>query len=503
MARFTRVFGIPKLPVRLLRGLRFRLTLFYVIFFTLCLIAIGLFYRQILQQRLQDTEQAALEELWPTVKGYFNIEKGEPVWSTDPEDAEVVAQLQRVYLIADANGNALGYNEDNDSISFSTAEIRLILADSKTHQAPSVRWNKQGEPFLVEAGWVLDDHRQRYFLAIGRSLSASRRTVSSLARTYFLLLPALIALATLLGWIVAGRAIRPLNLVVQAAQNITGSNLSLQIPQRGAGDELDHLIESFNLMTARLNQSFEQIRRFSTDVSHELRTPLTSIRGQLEVALFTAETPDQYRDAMVNALEDVEQLSSIVRALLLLSQAESGQLALQKTALDLSKLAIEMVDQFQIPAQEKQIVLTALASPGCVIHADRTQIERLLANLLSNAVKYTPVGGSIAVQVGPSDSPVMVALEVADTGVGIPAENLPHIFDRFYRVRSPQTNQIMGLGLGLSFVSWIVKVHEGRMEVASTVGEGTCFRIQLPREGEESQVAPAAAIASATLDISS
>jgi two-component system sensor histidine kinase BaeS len=178
-------------------------------------------------------------------------------------------------------------------------------------------------------------------------------------------------------------------------------------------------------------------------------------------------------------------------------------LALQKTALDLSKLAIEMVDQFQIPAQEKQIVLTARTSPGCVIHADRTQIERLLANLLSNAVKYTPAGGSIAVQVGPSDSPVMVALEVADTGVGIPAENLPHIFDRFYRVRSPQTNQIMGLGLGLSFVSWIVQVHDGRMEVASTVGEGTRFRIQLPREGEESQVAPAAAIASATLDISS
>src|SRR5580704_2211774 len=124
MARFTRVFGIPKLPVRLLRGLRFRLTLFYVIFFTLCLIAIGLFYRQILQQRLQDTEQAALEELWPTAKGYFNIEKEEPVWSPDPDDVEVVAQLQRLYLIADANGNALGYNEDNNSISFSAAEIR-------------------------------------------------------------------------------------------------------------------------------------------------------------------------------------------------------------------------------------------------------------------------------------------------------------------------------------------------------------------------------------------
>ncbi len=505
MARVTRVFGIPKLPVRFLRGLRFRLTLSYVIFFTLLLILIGLFYRQILQTQLEGREEAALKDLWPVAREYFNIENEQPIWSKEPDDAEVVAELRQVYLIADANGNALDYNEDNDSISFSAAEIGRILADSNhQHQDPEVRRNKQGEPFLVEAGWVLDNdkHKRRYFLALGRSLTEDQATVSSLTRTYFLFVPLGISLSILFGWVVAGSALRPLNLVAQAAQNITGSNLSLQIPQRGAGDELDHLIERFNLMTARLNQSFEQIRRFSTDVSHELRTPLTAIRGQLEVALFTAETPEQYRDAMVNALEDVEQLSSIVRALLLLSQAESGQLALQKTSLDLSKVATEVVDQFQIPAQEKRIALTARTVPGSTIHADRTQIERLLANLLSNAVKYTPAGGSVEVRVGPSDSPVLVSLEVEDTGVGIPAENLPHIFDRFYRVRSPQTNEILGLGLGLSFVSWIVQVHEGRIEVASAVGEGTRFRILLPREGETSSLGPAVTLASATLDTS-
>jgi heavy metal sensor kinase len=502
MARITRVFGMPKLPARFVRGLRFRLTLSYVLFFTLLLVAIGLFYRQILQKQLEGTEQAALEEQWDAARGYFTIEKAQPVWSTDPEDADVVAQLQRVYLIADAGGNALDYNPDTyDAISFDAAEIGRILAQPRPQVLP-VRWTKVGEPFLIEAGRVLDDHKQRYFLAIGRSLGDTQRTVSSFTRTYFLFLPLLIALSILLGWVVAGRAIRPLNLVAQAAQNITGSNLSLQIPERGAGDELDHLIESFNLMTARLNQSFEQIRRFSTDVSHELRTPLTAIRGQLEVALFTAETPEQYRDAMANALEDVEQLSSIVRALLLLSQAESGQLALQKTSLDLSQVASEVVDQFQIPAQEKRIALTARTVPGCMIHADRTQIERLLANLLSNAVKYTPPGGSVEVRVGPSDSPVTVSLEVEDSGVGIPGENLPHIFDRFYRVRSPQTSEILGLGLGLSFVSWIVQVHEGRIEVASAVGEGTRFRIQLPRGGEAASLGPAVTVASATLDTS-
>jgi heavy metal sensor kinase len=319
---------------------------------------------------------------------------------------------------------------------------------------------------------------------MGRSLGDSRKNVAQLTRVYFLILPGLIALSGLLGWIWAGRALGPLNSVAQAAQNITGSNLSLRIPPRGAGDELDRLIDSFNRMTARLSQSFEQIRRFSTDVSHELRTPLTSIRGQLEVALFTAETREQYREAMTNALEDVEQLSSIVRALLLLSQAESGQLALQKTPLDLGDVALDIVEQFQIPAQEKELRLKANIVPGCVVPADRVQIERLISNLLSNAVKYTPAGGSVWVRVGPSESAAFASIEVEDSGVGIAAQDLPHIFDRFYRVRNAETNRISGLGLGLSFVSWIVEAHGGRIDVGSTVGAGTRFRVLLPRESE-------------------
>jgi signal transduction histidine kinase len=211
------------------------------------------------------------------------------------------------------------------------------------------------------------------------------------------------------------------------------------------------------------------------------------------VALLTANTPEQYHEAILNALEDVEQLSSIVRALLLLSQAESGQLALQKTTFDLGELALDVVDQFQIPAEEKKLNLKVHTAPDLLIHADRVQIERLLSNLISNAVKYTPEGGSVFVRCSSAPPAGWVYLEVKDTGVGIPAENLPHIFDRFYRVRNAQTNKIQGLGLGLSFVAWIVDAHGGKIDVTSTPGEGTVFTIRLPADSGAHKSVPAPA----------
>jgi heavy metal sensor kinase len=454
----------------------------YVLFFTGLLVAVGVLFQKTLQLDMDSDVQAALEEEWGAVKGYLHIENQRPIWvadSADPEEAYILERLRHIYVLTDSNGYLLEHSETYDSIGIDApAEVARILRLPKPEV--HIRRDKNGVAYMIKAGAVPDEKGRSYFFAIGRSLEANERTVHDFTRTYFLLLPGMIVVAGLLGWALAGRAIQPLNSVAQAAQTITGSNLSLRIPPRGADDELDHLIDSFNRMTERLSQSFEQIRQFSTDVSHELRTPLTAIRGQLEVALFTASTPDQYRDAMVNALEDVEKLSRIVRALLLLSQAESGQLVLQKTSLDLGDLAADVVDQFQILAEEKGITLTAVLDPGMNITADHTQIERLFSNLLSNAVKYTPTGGRVWVRVGPDEKPGWTRVVVEDSGVGIPAEHLPQIFDRFFRDRDAQTNRMQGLGLGLSFVSWIVSAHGGTIEVESKVGEGSRFTVRLP-----------------------
>jgi signal transduction histidine kinase len=197
------------------------------------------------------------------------------------------------------------------------------------------------------------------------------------------------------------------------------------------------------------------------------------------VAIFTATTAEQYREAMLNSLQDVERLSQIVRALLLLSQAESGQLALQKTRVNLSELVADVVDQFQIPYEAARIRLTADLPGDVPAEADRIQIERMVSNLVSNAMKFTPAGGEVRVSLRQDADGV--ELVVQDTGCGIATDHLPHIFDRFYRVPGRDASgPERGLGLGLSFVAWIAKAHEGSVRVESTPGRGSRFIVFLP-----------------------
>jgi heavy metal sensor kinase len=359
-------------------------------------------------------------------------------------------------------------------------DIRAALA---TPQAVwRDKYDDHGTPYMIRASYVNGENspNRKFYVAIGLSRAASTKLLNQFTLLILGLIPLVILTGGAMGWIFAGRALTPVIEVAQTAQLIGGSNLSMRIPVRGSGDELDRLIETFNGMIGRLEVSFNQARQFSTDVSHELRTPITVVRGQLEVALFTAETVEQYREAIVNSLADIERLSQIVRALLLLSQAETGQVVLQRQGLDLIETIEDVVEQFQIPAEGADVKLKFVCNVGrCAGDFDRVQIERMLSNLLSNSIKFTPAGGSVKVTLERLGSEAEI--RVADTGKGIAPEHLPHIFDRFYRVRTgEEATPEKGLGLGLSFVAWIVRAHGGSVEVESTLGQGTTFVVRLP-----------------------
>jgi heavy metal sensor kinase len=467
---------------RITRSLRFRLTVGYALFICGMLIGVGAIYRQKLAAILDNQVRDGLEQEWAAAKGYLRIEKGSPHWyfdHFDPDESFMVERIRRVYMLADAQHNIMEISETYKSIG-SDSHADIAAAMRSPQPGWKVRKNDKGVPFLIHAGAVYDeDHDKEYFLAIGRSLADNHLVLEQFTWTYIGVIPLVVLSGCLLGWFLAARALTPVLEVAQAANRISGSNLSLRIPSRGAGDELDYLIVTFNRMIARLESSFNQMRQFSTDVSHELRTPITAIRGQLEVALFTASNTEQYREAMLNSLQDIERLSQIVRALLLLSQAESGQLALQKTRLNLCELVADVVDQFQIPYEEARLRLTADLPRECWAEVDRIQIERMISNLLSNAMKFTPAGGYVRVSL--RNEPEALELVVEDTGRGIAPDHLPHIFDRFYRVPGHDASgPERGLGLGLSFVAWIAKAHQGAVRVESTPGKGSRFIVTLP-----------------------
>jgi len=515
---FRRLMRALRVRLKATRGLRFRLMASYALFFSVLLIGVAVLFRARLVQTLNNQVQVELNEQWAAMKGYLRIEKKHELdpdekafWyydKEDPDETAIVLNIKLISLVANADGKVIMEGEIDEQNKTETpgpavsptyddigvdppAEIAKRVAQLLAAYKPNAgkpfwaeRRNSQGERFMIRGGIVWDQaHRLPYYVALGLPLARYNNIQREFTWIYAGVVPVALILGSFLGWIMAGRALTPVVAVAQAAQRISGSNLSLRIPTRQSGDELDYLVHTFNRMIERLESSFQQIKQFSTDVSHELRTPITAIRGQLEVALFTAKTTEQYREAMFNALPDIDRLSQIVRALLLLSQAESGQLVLQKTHLDLCDVARDQVDQFQIPAEAAGVRLTVDLPAACSVEGDRVQIDRMISNLLSNALKFTPEGGEVRMKLESAADHVEIIVE--DTGRGIPTEHLPHIFDRFYRVPGTGTAPApeQGLGLGLSFVAWIVKAHQGKIEVHSTPGAGTRFTIKLPAEG--------------------
>ena len=486
------------------------MTISYAALFTLLLTGVALTFRARLSIALDNQIQEELNADWAAMKGYMRIEAVTDfggrmcaAWyydDKDPDETTIVLDTRKIYLVADQNGNPIPDSITHDP-AVSTAyedigidkpeEIRKKVLDAVASNKPKIYWEdrrtSKREPVKVRAGIVYSEpqrgQRAPYYVAIGASYADNDKTMHEYTWIFAGVIPGAALVGSLLGYFMAGRALTPVLAVAQAAQRISGSNLSMRIPTREAGDELDDLILTFNRMIERLEASFQQMRQFSADVSHELRTPITAIRGQLEVALFTAQTTDQYREAMFNALTDIDRLSQIVRALLLLSQAEGGQVVLQKARLNLCEVVDDLVEQFQIPAEAAGLKLTAELPAECLAEVDRVQMERMITNLLSNALKFTPEGGAVKVSLKAEAGAIELAVE--DTGRGIATEYLPHIFDRFYRVPGKGTapGPEQGLGLGLSFVAWIAKAHDGRVEVESTPGQGTRFTIHLPNQG--------------------
>ncbi len=274
------------------------------------------------------------------------------------------------------------------------------------------------------------------------------------------------------------RSLAPLESVTQTALQITrADDLSRRIPYQGpTDDEIGQLINAFNQTLGRLENLFHTQRRFVADVGHELRTPLTVIKGNITLMRKLGCSDEE---SLSSIEEEVDRLTRMVGDLLLLARAESGKLPLNRMVVELDTLLLEVLQQSQILARGK-LDLRLGHIDQVLVCGDRDRLKQVLINLVSNAIKYTPAGGEVIASLGKEGDRAQVTIH--DNGPGIPAEDLPHIFERFYRIEKSRTRSAdgKGFGLGLSIAYWIVKHHDGEIEVDSTEGEGTTFCIWLP-----------------------
>ncbi len=316
-------------------------------------------------------------------------------------------------------------------------------------------------------------------IVVAEPVAKFEKALVEFTAVLWVLMPVLLALATAGGFWLSSRALRPVEELTEGARSISARDLSRRLAVPTARDELRSLAETLNEMLGRVEDSFQQMRRFTADASHELRTPITLIRTAAEFSLLRERSREQLADNMRKILREAKRTSALVDDLLWLARADSGQHEISLRPVQLAPLLGDIADQAADLAAAKNLVVTSSAAPrDVVIQAEELALRRLLLILIDNAIKYTPNGGRISLEAEVRGAEVLIT--VADTGPGIASEDLPHIFERFWRADQARSRESGGTGLGLSIGREIAASHNGTLTVTSVLGRGSRFALTLP-----------------------
>ncbi len=316
-------------------------------------------------------------------------------------------------------------------------------------------------------------------LVIGLNAAVTETEMAHLRRSFLLALPVALAMVGLGGWVVGGRALRPLRVIAETAARVTARGLDQRIPVATKDPEIVRLITMLNGMMDRLEESFRQATRFSADASHELRTPLAIMRGELENALQEAVPGSPAQQTFSGMLEEIQRLGSITQSLLLLARADAGQLAPTLETVDLTGLLREILEDAAVLAEAANLDLQVEPLPRIAVTGDAVLLRTAFLNLLTNAVKYNEPGGSIRVSLRTAGADVL--LEIGNSGPGIPAADQPHVFRRFHRADRARERRIDGLGLGLSLTREILHANHATVDLLASRPGWTRFEVRLRR----------------------
>ena len=366
------------------------------------------------------------------------------------------------------------------------AQGKLIYSSSNAPSEEAFSSHRLDHAPRTVGGWRIYSKRiensPTATVCIGASLEMINRDIARLDRHMVIAICVILLVAPMGGYWLAGRATRPLADIINRIAKLRPSNLEERLPIRGTGDELDRLSITFNHLLDHIGVYLNERRDFLANAAHELRTPLAAIRSSVEVALAGDRTSAEYEELLNEIIEESASLELMVNQLLLIAETETERLKIRKENVRLDDILEKAMDMFGGVAEFHNIRLLCPALPPIEVEGNRQHLRQVVYNLLDNALKFTPTGGQVRLLLSKEESAGEARLQVQDTGVGIPAEDLPHIFNRFFRGRSMpgRGDRAQGAGLGLSICRAIVLAHEGSITVESTLGKGTTFVVRLP-----------------------
>jgi len=451
--------------MRFFKTIKFRLTVWYLVAIMVLLSAFSsmayFMLSRNLYQNLDDSLKTSVAELQRSI----DIEQDHIAFSIS---------VNELLLVYDANGTLVQRLGPNIGFTDIDGLVKRALFGQSAFQTAVAG---DGQQVRLYAAPFTPDSSTRLALIVGRPPAE----IQSILHTFRSILGfsalSIIALAGIGGLFLANRALRPVDRMAATAQEIGESDLSQRVDVQSE-NEMGRLATTLNGMIARLEAAFSRQRQFTADASHELRTPLAVIQAESTLALEKDRTPAEYRKSLELVSQEVTYMSAVIGKLLLLARGDSGKEPLNFQEVSIKELLTELSSDVEVLARDKGLKFKLGPLEDITVKGDRVKLRQLFLNLLENAIRYTASGGSIiSAAVKRKDTAVV---SVSDTGIGIPPEHLPRIFERFYRVDKARSRAEGGTGLGLAIVRYIVKAHSGKIEVESQPGRGSTFRVILP-----------------------
>jgi heavy metal sensor kinase len=463
-----------KKRISLRNTLAFRLTLWYAGIFTASALVIFFSLYTLISSFLRERTDQELSAQVNRFSTLLNTEGMEAVINTALAEAQAAGVKKVFFRFLSQNGQAVS-SSNMVYWKYVAIDEKAILELLKTDRPvfTSVIIPERKEEVRILYALV----SPRVILQVGEAMESYSRFLDAFKGIFITTMTLLIVVGAGVGWFMARRAVSGVEAVTRTAQKISGGSLKERVPVKPRGDEIDQLATTFNQMLDRIQNLVTEIKEMSDNIAHDLRSPITRIRGAAEVTLATGKSLTEYESLTAGTIEECDRLLDMINTTLMISKTESGANTLSRDEIDLAKLVQEACELFAPSAEDKKIALTCSTSNGIRMLGDGQMIRRMLANLLDNAIKYTPPEGTVTVSTAEKDEQVVVS--VSDTGVGISADELPRIFERFYR--GDQSRSKPGIGLGLSLARAIARAHGGDITAVSVPHQKSTFTVTLPK----------------------